>query len=288
MRYYDSYDYVYSSPIEDTLIWILMIYVIVLLVVGVFALVSYVFKGIGMYTIAKRQGRENAWLAFIPFARTYLHGELGGSIKLKNKSIRNPGIWLLALPFIYGAVFGVFYAILWVIGFSAILTMSNGYYGSSIGGGTIMGCLILLLILVVVSVLYEAIYKVLGILVNHQIYERFTSKNMSIAHAVLSAVVPLYESICLFVMRNRPYNPGMEPEIRNPYMQTPPDYSWRPVEEPQQSAAASVPPVYPPVEPMPAAEPEQPAAEVSAAPSVTETVQPEAGAEPTEDAAEKE
>ena len=34
---------------------------------------------------------------------------------------------------------------------------------------------------------------------------------MAVVHAVLSAIVPLYESICFFVMRNRDFNPEMEP-----------------------------------------------------------------------------
>lgn len=254
MRYYDTYDAMYSSS-EDTIVGIFMVYLIVLLVVGIFGIVSYILKGIGMYTIAKRQGRDNAWIAFVPFARTYLHGELGGSIRLKNRSIQSPGIWLLALPFVYGAVFIVFYLIICIIGVGAAVRFSDYYgYGPSIGAGTIMGLVVSFVVLVAVSVLYQGAYKVLGILVNHQIFEKFTSKNMSIAHAVLCAFIPLYEAICLFVMRNKPYNPGMEPEIRNPYYpygqvppagqyydsrMTPPpqgpEYSWRPVEEPVQS-----------------------------------------------------
>lgn len=106
MKYYNMNDYYdYSSPyMESTLIGIMMILFIIMLVCAIFALLSYILKGIGMYTMAKRQGMDYAWLAFIPFARTYLHGELAGSIRLKNKSIQNPGIWLLALPFLYGAV----------------------------------------------------------------------------------------------------------------------------------------------------------------------------------------
>lgn len=270
MRYYDTYDSMYSSP-EETLVWILMIYLIILIVMGIFSLISYILKGIGMYTIARRQGRDNAWLAFVPFARTYLHGELGGSIRLKNRTIQSPGIWLLALPFIYGAAFTVVYLIFWVVGVGAILKLSDGYgyYGPSIGAGTVMGIIILFVIILVLSILYQGVYKVLGILVNHQILEKFTSKNMSIAHAVLCAVIPMYESICLFLMRNKPYNPGMEPEIRNPYnpygqvppngpyyrgpvnpqqsdmytqdmragdMEQQPEYFWRPVEEPAKPA----------------------------------------------------
>ena len=107
MNYYNTHEYYdYDSPyMETTLIGILMICAIILIVCAIFALLSYILKGVGMYTMAKRQGMDYAWLAFIPFARTYLHGELAGSIRLKNKSIQNPGIWLLALPFLYGAVY---------------------------------------------------------------------------------------------------------------------------------------------------------------------------------------
>ena len=252
MRYYNSYDYMQSSY-DDAGVWVLMIYAIVMLVVGIFSLASYIIKGIGMYTIAKRQGQENPWLAFVPFARTYLHGELAGEIALKEKKIKSPGIWLLAMPFVYGAVFPVFYVVIMVFGIGIVMKMGIGYgnYGFSFGTGGIMGMIVFLLILIVVSVVYEAVYKVLGILVNRQIYRSFTSDNMSIAHAVLSAIVPLYESICMFVMRNRPYNPGMEPQIKASHEQSvqeqaaeaqtmnpqePQDAMWKPVEEPEQAA----------------------------------------------------
>ena len=242
MRYYNSYDYMQSSY-DDVGVWVLMIYAIVMLVVGIFSLASYIIKGIGMYTIAKRQGQENPWLAFVPFARTYLHGELAGEIALKEKKIKSPGIWLLAMPFVYSAVFSAFYVVIMVFGIGIVMKMGIGYgnYGFSFGTGGIMGMIVFLLILIVVSVVYEAVYKVLGILVNRQIYRSFTSDNMSIAHAVLSAIVPLYESICMFVMRNRPYNPGMEPQIKASHeqsVQEPQDAMWKPVEEPEQAAEA--------------------------------------------------
>lgn len=231
MDYYNTYDYSYSnSAVDSILTGIVAIYLIILVVWLLFYVISYIFKGIGMYTIAKRQGRENPWLAFIPFARTYLHGELAGDMRLKNKSIKNPGIWLLIMPFIFGAVNFVFYLIIWFLGVgvasSALSASMYGYdYGYSSPGlttGSIMGLIIVMVIWMVVAVVYGAAYKVLKALVNHQILEKFTSKNMSVAHAVLCLVVPLYESICLFAMRNKPYNPGMEPNLGRPFMQAPP------------------------------------------------------------------
>ena len=230
MKYYDTYDYTYNSTIDSVAAGILAIYLIILAVMFLFYLISYVFKGIGMYTIAKRQGMDYPWLAFIPFARTYLHGELGGSIKLKNKSIKNPGIWLLALPFIFGAVMFAFYMIFWIVGMGAFTgLMSNSFYAhdsygygpSNVSAPMVMGLIIILLFWLLIALIYKAVITVLGVLVNHQIFEKFTTKNMSVAHAVLCTVIPLYESICLFVMRNREFNPGMEPDLGRPFMQMP-------------------------------------------------------------------
>lgn len=243
-----SYEYSYDVPSgssESAIIGILSIYLIILVVCLVFYLISYIFKAIGVYTMAKRQKMDYPWLAFIPFARVYLQGELAGRIGLKNKTIKNPGIWLLALPFIYGAVGMVFYIILiGIMGINAFMSLasySGGSMGSaaSFGVSSIMGLIVWLIVLLLVSILYEAVYKVLVILVNHQILTRFTSKNMSIAHAVLSATIPLYESICFFVMREKDYNPGMEPK-----------------EGPQVPPVTPLPPV-PPVPPVPEAEPVQ-------------------------------
>lgn len=176
-----------------------------------------------MYTIAKRIGIDYAWLAFVPFARTYLHGELAGSILLKKKNIQNPGVWLLALPFLYGAVYSILYTILWFMGFGAIMKMdSYDYMPYNFSTGTITGILVVFLILMAVSIAYAAFYKAFEVLVNHQILERFTSKNMSIVHGILCTIIPMYESICFFVMRNRPFNPGMEPPTPTPFMQSPP------------------------------------------------------------------
>ena len=101
-----GYEYNYDYPVHmnstGSLFTALMyIYLIILTVIVIFALASYIFHSVGMYTIGKRMGREYAWLAFIPFARDYFHGELAGAIPLKSRKIKNPGIWNLVLPIIY-------------------------------------------------------------------------------------------------------------------------------------------------------------------------------------------
>ena len=227
MRY--DYGYSYNYDMSNSVFAALMsIDLIIFMVALIFWIVEYVFFAIGLYTIAKRMGRNYPWLAFIPFARKYLHGELAGTIELKTRKIKNPGVWKLVLPIIAGAAFSLFMIILMVaLGIGTF--MAVGSYGYGISGGTIMLAVVLLLIAAVVSVLYQAVYKVLCVLINIQIYDRFTTHNMGIVHAVLSAVVPLYEAFCLFVMRHKEFNPGMEPKLTPPPAPLPPVYPGSPV-----------------------------------------------------------
>ena len=72
-----TYDYGYihredplSGNFGDAIVAVfLTIYLLALAVVLIFALVSYIFHSIGLYTIGKRMGRQYPWLAFVPFAR---------------------------------------------------------------------------------------------------------------------------------------------------------------------------------------------------------------------------
>lgn len=232
MGYGYTYDYEYDYPIghgadQSTVITLLLtVYLIVIAVIIAVALASYIFHSIGMYTIGKRMGREYAWLAFIPFARDYFHGNLADEIPLKNKSIKNPGIWKLVIPIIYSAVAGVLFLFLIVAAVGA--GAAAGINGGASGGIMIFSTtlIILYILIIVLAVAYSAVYSVLRILIDIQIYEKFTTRNMAVVHSVLSGIIPLYEAICFFVMRNKPFNPGMEPQITPPPVPPVPPVSY--------------------------------------------------------------
>lgn len=228
MNNYDTFNHVYRYQFDSFFTGIVAIYLIVLAVLFIFYVINYIFKGIGMYTIGKRLGMDYPWLAFIPFARTYFHGELAGRIGLKSKSIKNPGIWLLALPFIIAAVTFVFYLLFFLVGFASVFSAGYNSYLSNfeptISSGAILGMIIVGGIWLLVMIAYKAVYSVLSVLIDHQIFARFTAKNMSVAHAVLGLIIPLYESFCLFAMRNKDFTPGMEPKNGTPFLKpVPPD-----------------------------------------------------------------
>lgn len=211
MNFDYGYNYRYSSPGysggERFLSVFLSIYLIILAVVIIFAVVKYIFQSIGLYTIGKRLGKAYAWLAFVPFARNYFHGELAGEIALKNKTIKNPGIWKLVLPIIYSVVSGAFAAVIIVLVMICVTAMglSSGGYGSPAAAISISGVISLYLLLITVAVIYSGVFMALNVLVDTAIFGRFTAHNMAIVHSVLSSIIPLYEAFCLFAMRNREF-----------------------------------------------------------------------------------
>lgn len=218
--YHYTYEYNYPVSNSEGLVGVILsVYLIILTLILAFVLVSYIFHSVGLYTIGKRMGKEYPWLAFIPYARDYFQGELAGPIKLKNKEIKNPGIWNLIIPIISSVLAGVFgVLIILVAGVGAAAQIAGAG-----GAGIALLLMIMLYTLLIVAVIaVQAAQMALKVLINKQILERFTAGNMGLVHAVLMIVVPLYEALCFFVMRKRDFNPGMEPKITPPPAPLPP------------------------------------------------------------------
>lgn len=218
--YHYTYEYNYPVSNSEGLVGVILsVYLIILTLILAFVLVSYIFHSVGLYTIGKRMGKEYPWLAFIPYARDYFQGELAGPIKLKNKEIKNPGIWNLIIPIISSVLAGVFgVLIILVTGVGAAAQIS----GAGGAGIALLFVIMMYTLLIVAVIAAQAAQMALKVLINKQILERFTTGNMGLVHAVLMIVVPLYEALCFFVMRKRDFNPGMEPKITPPPAPLPP------------------------------------------------------------------
>lgn len=187
-----------SSSIATTL---LMIYVVCIVTGGLISLASYILRGIGFYTIAKEQGDENAWLAFVPFARKYQQGELAGEIQLKTRSIRKTGVWVVGLPIAWSVLS---YIIGILFGISIIAkTIHYGILGYSSYDGQSIGVVVFLLNFMLIAAVYKIFYKILLILVNTKILSGYTKGNMPLIHSIFAAFVPLYEAICFFVISRK-------------------------------------------------------------------------------------
>ena len=63
----------------------------IILIVSIVFLVSlYLIKSIGLYTMAKKQGKELAWLAFVPFGCLFTYGLITGRTKIYGIDIDHP------------------------------------------------------------------------------------------------------------------------------------------------------------------------------------------------------
>lgn len=197
---------------EGTVVTILLFYFLIIALLGIGSLVSYILRGVGMYTLGKRRGMNYPWLAFIPYARTYFQGELCGTLHFGRRDLKNPGLWLLVIPVVGNLVMGVFMIFIWG---GAALQVSNlvfqtydysavyrQYQGGTSGAGMLL-VVIGLVMLVLLSVAVSAVTGALQILVNRQIYGRYTPDNYALLHGVLGFFIPLYTSIYFFLIRSR-------------------------------------------------------------------------------------
>jgi len=92
---------------------------------------------------------------------------------------------------------------------------------------------------------YYAVERVLFGLINYQIFKRVCDPNWAVAHMILATIIPFYEAIALFAVRNKPYNPGEEPQYAQytSYDQTQqyygesqtPQQTWQQEQAPQQT-----------------------------------------------------
>lgn len=70
----------------------------IILIISIIFLVSlYLIKSIGLYTMAKKQGKEFAWLAFVPFGCLFTYGLITGRTKIYGIEIDHPEYLLPAL-----------------------------------------------------------------------------------------------------------------------------------------------------------------------------------------------
>ena len=69
----------------------------VLIFADVFLIALYLIKSVGLYTMAKKEGKEFAWLAFVPFGCLFTYGLITGKTKIFGIEVERPEFLLPAL-----------------------------------------------------------------------------------------------------------------------------------------------------------------------------------------------
>lgn len=194
----------YNYSLEEQLLrGFIMMYVFFIIIMVVAAIALYVLKSAGLYKMAKNRGMENAWAAWIPYMRVYYQGELAGTIRIGQKNIKHPGIWMLVIPLVSGVVVSVIYVIA-VLGAVTMGIIGNTHNSGFLFAGTFPGLLMVICLFVaVISIVLIAAAKVLRVFVNRGIYGQVTDENTALLHAVVGVLIPGYESVCIFIYRNK-------------------------------------------------------------------------------------
>lgn len=93
-----------------------IIYILILLVALAFSAVSYIFQSLGLYTVAKRRGLNNPWLAWLPVGNTWILGSISDGYQQAAKNrIKNRRKVLLGLNIAVYAMYIPFYILYFVL-----------------------------------------------------------------------------------------------------------------------------------------------------------------------------
>lgn len=152
--------------------------------------VPYVLKSLGLYKLAKNEGFENPWLAWIPIGGSYILGRLAKYSPYIKRKV--PNIHII-LPSIMGAYF-VLYIVYFIYFFSIIPRFSSNmpYDLASFAPFFIFYILIILFALAIAAAYYFTLYHV---------YKSYDIEN-TVLYLILSIIFRL-DFVFLFVIRNK-------------------------------------------------------------------------------------
>lgn len=106
----DEFEQIFESmdmADQEMFLKVLGIFGVIFLAFALFAVVSYVLKSIGLYTIAKRRGIRNPWLAWLPVCDYWIVGSISDQYQYVAKStVKNKRSILLALNIVSFVISG--------------------------------------------------------------------------------------------------------------------------------------------------------------------------------------
>lgn len=203
-----NYNYNYDSPMDETvLMTIVGSCLVVLLVALIVGIVFYIMRSIALYTIAKRRGLNNPWLAWIPVGSEWIIGSISDQyrylVKGENKSKRKILLGLSLANCIGGLILSAF-----LILFVVRLVMSAGAMSDSAVASMliapVLGMSGLSSFISVVSI----VFLVFRCMAMYDVYRSCDSNN-AVLYLVLGIVFGFLEPIFLLVVRKK--DGGMPP-----------------------------------------------------------------------------
>lgn len=203
------------SGMESTALGFAFTFIAILyLVLLAYVITNYVIRALGLYRIAKNNGVENAWLAWIPLADLYLLGKVTGDISLGNRKLKNTALWLLLVPIIGGGISVLFY-------FGMILAIVvAGIGASAAGSGTgvivmpIVVCILMFIAFLVVVVVAALFYYIVYGMAYYTLCAKFKGSAHSVFYTLMALFVPLADAIIMLKLSKMA---PVVPPVASPY-----------------------------------------------------------------------
>ena len=197
---------------------VVLFYLIYMLVIVAVSVGTYVLQSLSLYTVAKRRGIKNPWLAWIPVGCAWIIGCISDQYRYVAKGqVKNKRKALLVLQIIFGALMIAFVVWFFVFMFQIAGMVTNQVFMPGYGYGSevpqmvlsVLGFLLLWLALsglsiAMIVIRYMALYDV---------YHSCEPKNATL-YLVLSIVFNIMLPIFLFICRNK--DEGMPPRKTEP------------------------------------------------------------------------
>ena len=216
-------------------------------IIGLSLLMSvaiYVFNSIGLMTIAKNRGITHPWMAWIPFANSYLFGKLSDDINFCKGKRTNHRKLLLGLLIAAEIVVLVGYIVM-VVG-----AVAAGFIDSMRGGEELIAFMPFLMLIgwaiMMVGAIIAIVHSVFYYIALYNILNAY-APNMAVVILLLTILVfsPL-SSIYLFAIRNRApaepmYPTQPQPPVQTGYQPTPPVQPQAPVQSNTQPTSPTQP-----------------------------------------------
>ncbi len=167
-------------------------------------LALFILKGIGLYTIGKRENVANSIFAFIPILSIFYMGKIIGKVRLFGSKIGNLGLLVMIfyiLQLATSCTFDVLYcgnALVTLLKDDVLLTFDNFAYNDY----TLFGNINLIQLVNVVNNIFSIIYLILDVFMIFAFFRYYGGKR-GMLYSFLSVIIEPLFFIFLFVVRKQ-------------------------------------------------------------------------------------
>ena len=189
------------------MVGILLVAYLFLILVGI---ASYIMNAVALQKIASKRLIQNAWLAWIPIASSWLIGSIADEYDEKNGIKRKWRVVLLVLSLI--SVIGIFVGYVGMVVSVVVMTMQETMSPEL---PNMIGLFIGAYVFILVAAIVATALNICNMICLYKIFES-TVPEKSVKYLLISLLVPLGQSICLLICRNKGYEKVLVPNPVDP------------------------------------------------------------------------